>query len=254
MLTTACSLSILIGLTLAGQDFPKPETNKDLLVVPRPADTIDVESAAPLPGAVVLFDGSGLDAWTSANGKAPAGWTLVGGGVMRVSGKEGIRTRETFGGPFWLHVEFRVPSMPDKTGQARGNSGVYVQGRYEVQVLDSYRLASQANDCGAIYEVAAPNANACKAPTVWQSYDIEFAAPRFEEGRKVRPAWMTVIQNGIPIHIHRVIPVDNTRAGLGGDPAQPGPIMLQSHGGGDPVEYRNIWLLPLDHADGGDRP
>ena len=124
----------------------------------------------------------------------------------------------------------------------RSNSGVYLQGQYEVQILDSYGLQSKNNDCGAIYEVAAPLVNACKAPTVWQSYDIEFQSPKCENGKQVEPPVITVYQNGIKIHDKLKITKTNTRAGRGGDPCKPGPIMLQDHG--DPVQYRNVWLLP----------
>jgi len=134
--------------------------------------------------------------------------------------------------------------MPNAKGQARGNSGVYLQGRYEVQVLDSYGLDSKDNDCGGIYEVAKPLVNACKAPTVWQSYDIEFHAPVFRDGKKVSPPRVSVIHNGVQIHKDVAVTVDNTRSGLGGDPSTPGPIMLQDHG--NPVQYRNIWVVPLD--------
>jgi len=154
-----------------------------------------------------------------------------------------IMTRQKYGGHFLFHVEFRVPYMPRATGQARGNSGVYLQGRYEVQVLDSYGLDSKDNDCGAIYEIARPRVNACKAPTVWQSYDIDFRAPRFQDGKKIEPARISVIHNGVSIHKDLEIPVENTRAGLGGDPSRPGPIVLQDHG--NPVQYRNLWLIPL---------
>lgn len=212
------------------------------LKILKPEDKVHVQSTPPPQGAVVLFDGSNLDKWISTDGKSPAPWRLVDGGAMEVRGG-GIMTRDLFDGSFKLHVEFRVPYMPELKGQARGNSGVYVQGRYEVQVLDSYGLDSKDNDCGGIYEVAAPLVNACKAPTVWQSYDIEFHAPVFKDGQKVEPARMTVKHNGVLIHDDVKIPVDNTRAGLGGDPSKPGPIHLQDHG--DPVQYRNIWLLPL---------
>lgn len=212
------------------------------LKVAKPDDKVDIPVVAPPAGATVLFDGKSLDEWVNVDGKSPPRWQLLDGGVVQVQ-KGGIMTRQKFDGHFLLHVEFRVPYMPKATGQARGNSGVYLQGRYEVQVLDSYGLKSQDNDCGGIYKVAAPRVNACKAPTVWQSYDIDFRAPVFEGGKKVKPARISVIQNGVPIHENVEIPLDNTVAGLGGDPSQPGPIMLQDHG--NPVQYRNIWLVPL---------
>lgn len=208
----------------------------------KPEDLKDAEGTKPPEGAVVLFDGKDFSKWVKRDGKSEVKWNLRDGGVMEgVKGHGDIVTKEKFAGSFRLHVEFRVPYEPGGTGQGRGNSGVYVQGRYEVQVLDSYGLKSGKNDCGAIYNVHAPKVNACKAPTVWQSYDIDFTAPKFENGKKTEPARMTVSHNGIVIHENANITVDNTTAGLGGDPAAPGPILLQDHG--HPVQYRNIWLL-----------
>jgi hypothetical protein len=205
-------------------------------------DLKDAKSVPAPKGAIVLFDGKDTSKWTKSNGKDEVKWTLRDGGVMEgVKDHGDIITKEKFDGSFKLHVEFRVPYEPAGSGQGRGNSGVYVQGRYEVQVLDSYGLKSKNNDCGAIYEVAAPAVNACKAPTVWQAYDIDFTAPKFENGKKTEPARMTVHHNGVKIHDNVAIPVDNTRAGLGGDPSKPGPILLQDHG--HPVQYRNIWLV-----------
>lgn len=211
------------------------------LKLAKPEDKVDVKSTPAPEGAIVLFDGKSLKNWTPRGGKGEAKWKLVDGGAME-GNKGDIHTTQSFGGNFKLHVEFRVPYEPGKAGQGRGNSGVYVQGRYEVQVLDSYGLKSGKNDCGSIYGIAAPSVNACKAPTVWQSYDIEFTAPVFEGGKKVKSARMTVYHNGIKIHDDVEIKIDNTTAGMGGPPEKPGPIMLQDHG--HPVQYRNIWLMP----------
>jgi|YNPBryunderm2012_1023409.scaffolds.fasta_scaffold20912_2 hypothetical protein len=209
----------------------------------KPEDLQDAPSTPPPAGAIVLFDGKSLDGWTKKDGKTPVTWKLVDGAMEGFKGHGDIITKEKFDGRFHLHVEFRVPYEPDGKGQGRGNSGVYVQGRYEVQVLDSYGLKSGKNDCAAIYDIHPPKVNACKAPTVWQSYDILFTAPKFANGKKVEPARMTVYHNGVLVHENAEIPVDNTRAGMGGDPSTPGPIMLQDHG--HPVQYRNIWLKPL---------
>jgi hypothetical protein len=209
----------------------------------KPEDKEDMKSTPAPEGAVILFDGKSLDGWLKRNGKEKAGWKLVDGGAVQVNGTGDIITEKTFGDHIKLHVEFRVPYMPKASGQGRGNSGVYVQGRYEVQVLDSYGLESKNNDCGAIYGVAAPLVNACKAPTVWQSYDIDFRAAKFADGKKVEPPHITVFQNGVKIHDDVKITVDNTTSGNGGDPSKPGPLMLQDHG--NPVEFRNIWLVQL---------
>ena len=236
------SVALVVGLVFSsvvrGDD---PYGDLGDLKIAKLEDKADVSSTSAPEGAIILFDGKNLDNWIKTDGKTPATWTILDGGITQVKGGN-IITKQKFDGHFKLHVEFRVPYMPKAKGQARGNSGVYVQGRYEVQILDSYGLESKDNDCGAIYEVAAPTVNACKTPTVWQSYDIEFHSPKCENGKKVEPARMTVIHNGVKIHEDVKIPVDNTRAGLGGDPCLPGPIMLQDHG--NPVQFRNVWLLP----------
>jgi hypothetical protein len=221
------------------------------LKVAKPEDKVDVKGTPPPKAAVVLFDGKNLDAWTKTNGKDAAGWKLVDGGAAQVNGTGNIITKENFDGNFKLHVEFRVPYMPNAKGQGRGNSGVYLQGRYEVQVLDSYGLDSKDDDCGGIYKVSKPLVNACKAPTVWQSYDIEFTAPKCADGKITEPAHMTVYHNGVKIQDDVRLArkdkdgkeeiVTNTTAGLGGDPCKAGPIMLQDHG--NPVQFRNVWLL-----------
>src|SRR5262249_41468378 len=156
----------LIGLTSTASASAQYGDIGDLKVA-RPEDKIDAKSVPPPEGAIVLFDGKDPEKWArSDDGQSPAPWKLVEGGAMQVK-DGGIVPRRKFDGHFRLHVEFRVPYMPDAKGQARGNSGVYLQGRYEVQILDSYGLDSQDNDCGGIYKVARPKVNACKAPTVW---------------------------------------------------------------------------------------
>jgi hypothetical protein len=234
-------LSVLLALVCVGPGLAQYDLGD--FKAKKPEDKEDVKTTQPPDGAIVLFDGKSLDAWVSRNDpKKAAPWKLVDGGAMQVSGGD-IMTNQKFDGHFKLHVEFRVPYMPTASGQGRGNSGVYVQGRYEVQVLDSYGLDSKDNDCGGIYGIAKPLVNACKAPTVWQSYDIEFRAPKFVDGKKSEPGRVTVLHNGIKIHDDVKLTKDNTTAGLGGDPSQPGPILLQDHG--NPVQYRNIWLLPI---------
>ena len=244
-----CVVAIAASVPVQAQDFYGSIADVKLL---KPEDAKDAPSVPAPSGAIVLFDGKSLDAWTKRDGKAPAHWKILDGGILQVEKGGDIITKQKFDGKFKLHVEFRVPYMPKASGQGRGNSGVYVQGRYEVQVLDSYGLKSQNNDCGGIYSVAAPKVNACKAPTVWQTYDIEFQAPRCENGKVSEPAVLTVHHNGVLIHDKQALArknkdkleiVTNTTAGLGGDPCSPGPILLQDHG--NPVQYRNIWLLPV---------
>jgi type 1 glutamine amidotransferase len=187
---------------------------------------------APPPGAVVLFDGSSADAFT--NGRLLADGTL---GV-------GCDSKQAFA-DHRLHVEFRTPFQPGARGQGRGNSGVYVQGRYECQVLDSFGLEGRANECGGIYGVAAPLVNACLPPGAWQTYDIDFRAPRFVDGKKVEDARMTVHLNGVLVHDDVAVP-NPTAASVRKEDGTPGGLHLQDHG--NPVEYRNVWVVPKDPA------
>jgi len=196
--------------------------------------------AKPPKGAVVLFDGADLDAWELKNEKK-ADWKMTLDGAMEVT-KGDIISKQTFGDQ-QVHVEFKTPLMADETGQDRGNSGVYLQGKYEVQILDSFGLEPKDDDCGAIYEVAVPLRNACLPPGEWQTYDITFYESRFDKnGDKLKEAVITVKHNGILIHSNVSIP-GPTRASMIKDEKLPGGLMLQDHG--NPVQYRNIWILPL---------
>ncbi len=165
------------------------------------------------------------------------------GYMQVVPGTGNLFTRAELGGDYLLHLEFMVPPTPETSGwQDRGNSGVYVQGRYEVQVLDSLGLKLRSGDCGGIYGKHVADVDACKPAGQWQSYDIEFRSPRRDgEGAKSENARMSVWHNGILIHDD--VEVDGpTAAAVGGDEPGFGPIMLQDHG--HPVRYRNIWALP----------
>jgi hypothetical protein len=239
LLSGLCAIS---GLSAQAQTKEFTYDNLDGLEIRKPEDRQDHPGTPAPAGATIIFDGSSTDRLTKTDGKSPVDWKIMPNKALRVT-KSGIVSKALISEPVHLHVEFRVPYMPKFKGQGRGNSGVYLQGRYEVQVLDSYGLDSQDNDCGGIYKVAKPLVNACKAPTVWQAYDIEFHPPMFEGGKKVKPAQITVKQNGQTIHKDVLINIDNTVAGLGGDPSKPGPLHLQDHG--DAVEYRNIWMVPL---------
>ena len=162
-----------------------------------------------------------------------------------VPGSGSIMTKQPYR-DFKMHIEFRTPQMPpDVVGQDRANSGVYIQRRYEVQILDSYGLEPKFNDCGALYRFKKPDSNACMMPGRWQSYDIIFHAARFdgtgENAEKIQNARITVRQNGILIQ-DNVELQNKTGAGRPEGP-EPGPILLQDHG--NEVEFRNIWIEPL---------
>ena len=180
----------------------------------------------PPEGAVVLFDGSHVDEW---NGKMDARKLL----------KAGATTKKKFDS-YTLHIEFILPFKPMGRGQNRGNSGVYQQGRYEVQVLDSFGLKGENNECGGVYTIAKPLVNMCFPPLVWQTYDIDFTGATFDAaGKKTANAKMTAKHNGVVIHQDLELPKETgggTKEAPGG-----GPFHLQDHG--NPVFYRNIWVL-----------
>jgi hypothetical protein len=193
--------------------------------------------------AVVLFDGTQQsldDNWTYRNGK-PAGWTVADGEAT--SKTMDIISKQKFQ-DFQLHVEFCEPKMgPEVKGQERGNSGVYLQGRYEIQVLDSYGIAKPSKgDCGAVYGRNAPAENACLPPGEWQTYDITYTAAKYDaDGKKTAKARVTVIQNGKKIQDDVEI-AGPTGSELLKDGPAPGPIMLQYHH--NSVKFRNVWIVP----------
>lgn len=194
----------------------------------------------PPAGAVVLFDGNSLDHWQTRDGKT-AGWKLLTNGVMEVRGGD-IVSQEKFDN-FQLHLEFKLPFMPMAFGQGRANSGVYLQTRYETQVLDSYGLEGLDNECGGFYQISRPLLNMCAPPLQWQSYDITFHQAKLgADGKKTANARVTVIHNGVKIHDNFELP-HVTPGGMNTKEGVPAGLLLQDHG--NPVQYRNIWVQRL---------
>jgi hypothetical protein len=183
---------------------------------------------APPAGAVVLFDGQNGDAFTDPKKFVD--------GLM----SQGITSKQTFQG-FSLHLEFLLSYMPHARGQGRANSGCYMQGRYEVQILDSFGLSGENNECGGIYSIKKPDVNMCLPPLVWQTYDVDFTPAKYDaDGKKTANATMTVRHNGVLIHENVELPKATTAAPVKEGP-EPGPIYLQDHG--NPIRFRNIWLV-----------
>lgn len=196
----------------------------------------------PPENAVILFNGRDLNNWHTRKGE-PAGWEVTDETMTVVHGTGDIVTEKKFT-DFFLHLEFMEPDMPEATGQGKGNSGVYLQGRYEIQVLDSYGIKVPGRgDCGAIYDQFAPLFNACKPPLQWQSYDVVFRAARTDEtGEAVEQARVTVLHNGRVIQNNTQV-LCPTGGAMDDRVGEPGPLLLQDHG--NPVKYRNIWIVPL---------
>ena len=181
-------------------------------------------------GAVVLFDGSTPDNFKG--GRMTDDKLLM----------EGVTSKATFGS-YKLHLEFQLSFMPFARGQGRANSGCYHQGRYEVQILDSFGLDGKNNECGGIYSIAPPKLNMCFPPLSWQTYDVEFHAAEFDGDKKTKNAWVTVKHNNVVIHEQQELGHRTTASPLTEGP-EDGPIHLQNHG--NPIRFRNIWVLPID--------
>ena len=233
---------------------PKPEDTEVWEPVPKVV-TPGATCNAPPSDAIVLFDGKSLDQWVSARDKSPAQWS-VSDGVMTVSKRSGsIETKRSFKN-YQLHLEWKVPTNITGTGQARGNSGVFLASTgegdagYELQILDSYQNKTYVNgQAGSIYKQGIPLANPCRKPGEWQVYDVVWTAPTFNsDGSLNTPAYVTVFFNGVLVQNHFQLKGETLYIG------KPfykkydrAPIKLQAHGDkSEPISFRNIWVRDLE--------
>jgi hypothetical protein len=239
-LPAVLGLALLGAATLAAQSEPQPRV-------------VDPGRPGQAPSdAVILFDGKDMSEWVKRDGSPPA-CGAVDGAIVCKTGDGDIYSRKRFRAA-QIHLEFNLPSMPDQHSQARGNSGVYLHGRYEIQILDSYRNPTYPNGASAaLYGQAAPLVNASRPPEQWQTYDIVFHPPRCSaEGRLLARGTVSVFWNGVLVQDH--VTINNVGRGCAVDRiGDPGPLMLQDHNyPGAPftvMRFRNIWYRPLPETE-----
>ncbi|MBI1370159.1 MAG: DUF1080 domain-containing protein [Planctomycetes bacterium] len=216
-------------LTLADGKIESSMAGDPALKIERLSPTL---GAKPPEGATVLFDGTKETfekQWKNSH--------MSDDGLLMQGATTNMLVQDCT-----LHVEFRLPYKPDARGQGRGNSGLYLQSRYEVQMLDSFGLKGEDNECGGIYRISKPKVNMCAPPLTWQTYDVDFTAAEYDaNGAKTANAKITVRHNGVIIQENVEIGGRTTSSPLAESP-EPGPIYLQNHG--NPVRYRNIWIIP----------
>jgi hypothetical protein len=249
LLALAALAVIVPVMSLSAQqipDIPWPPTDSTR---PRPPIVTPAPAGAPVPApsdAIVLFDGKDLSQWRSDSGK-PAAWTVRDGYMEVKPGAGAIQTAQGFGS-VQLHIEWAAPTPAGGEGQERGNSGVFLMGKYEVQVLDSYDSPTYADgQAASVYGQYPPLVNASRKPGEWQTYDIVFHAPKFKgDGSLERPAVVTVFHNGVLVQDHVVLTGPTAHKARPLYAAHPDklPLMLQDHG--NLVRYRDVWIRRLD--------
>ena len=245
-----CKIGVAFTAMALVQCVPAQLPQQTEVWEPEPVIVQPGAGAAPPADAIVLLGSAGTDEWRQVDG-GEVEW-LMEGGVLTVAGGTGnIETVRSFG-DVQLHIEWRAPTRIEGEGQGRGNSGLFLQKRYEVQILDSYDNRTYSNgQAASIYKQHIPLVNAMKPPGEWQTYDIIFTAPRFApNGTLESPAYVTVLHNGVLVQNHVELLGKTVFMGQPAYDAHPPkqPLMLQDHG--NPVSFRNIWVRPLEKEQG----
>jgi hypothetical protein len=245
---TFCALAVMTGLFVNAQEVEPTKPAATELYKPVPPKVTPGTNGAPPSDAIVLFDGSSLDKWISAVDSTEAKWTLNKDGSMTVKDRTGdIQTKQNFGS-VQLHIEWKSPAEVQRDGQNRGNSGIFLNGLYEVQVLDNNDNDTYVNgQVGSIYKQHIPLAMASVPTGKWNTYDIIYHAPEFEKGQKVKSGTLTVIHNGVLVQDH--VEIKGTTPYIGwpkNPPHGKGPLRLQDHGDNSRVSFRNIWVRELN--------
>jgi hypothetical protein len=254
-LTLFCAVMVAVQPFAASQETrqqwsPNDRNRTEPSIITSGTASTQSKAGAPPSDAVVLFNGKDLSNWQAANGGGPANWTVGNGYFAVAPGTGDIQTKQSYG-DCQLHLEWATPNPPKGVGRDRGNSGVFLQGLYEVQVLDSYQNVTYADgEAAAVYGQYPPLVNATRPPGQWQTYDVVLHGARFDQGGKLlRPANVSVIFNGVLVQDHVNIMGPNVlRLGAPYEPtAEKLPLRLQDHH--HPVRYRNLWIREL-HGDG----
>lgn len=239
-------LTIPVALACTTGVFSQDITDPKVTEVwdPEPKVVVPGNNAAAPSDAIILFDGKNLENWTDRTGKE-AKWLVKDGAMTVVKGTGEVKSKQTFG-DIQLHIEWRTPAQAEGEGQGRGNSGIFLQERYELQILDSYKNRTYANgQAGSIYKQSPPLVNASKGPGEWQTYDIIFIAPRFNENGTLKSSGrITVLHNGVLIQNNTEILGTTEYIGKPKVVAHgKGSIVLQDHG--NPTSFRNVWVREL---------